>query len=146
MAKKKNDVLDDLKSSAEKVWLAGLGALAQAEKQGDKLFKSLVKKGKKFDDLLPSAGDALKDSVAAAKKQANRTFSDMEAAIDRQVAKAIKRAGLARQSDVNALKKEVAKLKRAAKGKATTTRRKPAKKKTAAQKKKKGAAKKRATK
>ena len=52
MAKKKGDRIEDLKTSMEKVWLAGLGALSQAEKQGDKLFKSLVKRGKKYEELL----------------------------------------------------------------------------------------------
>lgn len=137
MAKKKDDPLDALKTSANKVWLAGLGALAQAGKQGDKLFKTLVKKGKKYEDLIPTSGD-VKDTVDAAKKQASETYNSMEAAFDRQVAKALKRAGVARQKEVNALKKEVAKLKRGAKGKA-------AKAKKAGNKKKKTAAKKKAT-
>ncbi len=93
MAKNKDDRLEDLKTSFEKVWLAGLGALAQAEKQGGKLFKTLVKKGKKYEVLIPIAGDAVKDSVKAARKQANETFQGMEAAFDRQVKAAMKRAG-----------------------------------------------------
>ncbi len=137
MAKKKDDPLDALKTSANKVWLAGL-ALAQAGKQGDKLFKTLVKKGKKYEDLIPTSSGDVKDTVDAAKKQASETYNSMEAAFDRQVAKALKRAGVARQKEVNALKKEVAKLKRGAKGKA-------AKAKKAGNKKKKTAAKKKAT-
>ena len=151
MAKKKDDALDALKTSANKVWLAGLGALAQAGKQGDKLFKTLVKKGKKYEDLIPTSGD-VRDTVDAAKKQASETYNSMEAAFDRQVANALERAGVARQAEVNALRKEVAKLKREAKGKPakaekeTTKKKKPAakkntstKKKTAARSKKKKA-------
>jgi poly(hydroxyalkanoate) granule-associated protein len=137
MAKKKDDALHVLKTSANKVWLAGLGALAQAGKQGDKLFKTLVKKGKKYEDLISTAGD-VKDTVDAAKKQATETYTSMEAAFDRQVANALKRAGVAQQAEVDALKKEVAKLKREAKGN-------PAKAKKAATKKKKTAAKKKTT-
>jgi poly(hydroxyalkanoate) granule-associated protein len=141
MAKKKADRLEDLKATAEKVWLAGLGALAQAEKQGDKLFKSLVKKGKRYDELIPLAGDAVKGSVMTAKKQANEAFQGMEAAFDRQVKAAVKRAGLARKADVDALKKEVAQLKKASKSpkkKAATkkaTKKKPASKKAATRRK-----------
>ena len=146
MAKKKGTGLDDFKSSMEKVWLAGLGALSQAEKQGDKLFKSLVKKGKKYEDLIPAAESAVKDSVTSARKQANQAFTGMEAAFDKQVKAAMKRAGLASKKEVDALKKEVARLKK--KGGTTkkkTTRKKPAaKKKTTAKKKKKPATKKRA--
>lgn len=138
MAKKKDDALRALKTSTNKVWLAGLGALAQAGKQGDKLFKTLVKKGKKYEDLIPTSGD-VRDTVDAAKKQASETYNSMEAAFDRQVANALERAGVARQAEVNALKKEVEKLKREAKGK-------PAKaKKAGAKKKKTVAAKKKTT-
>ena len=137
MAKKKDDALYALKTSANKVWLAGLGALAQTEKQGDKLFKTLVKKGKKYEDLIPTSGD-VKDTVDAAKKQATETYTSMEAAFERQVATALKRARVAQQAEVNALKKEVEKLKREAKGN-------PAKAKKAATKKKKTAAKKKTT-
>ena len=134
MAKKKDDALHAVKTSANKVWLAGLGALAQAGKQGDKLFKTLVKKGKKYEDLIPTSGD-VRDTVDAAKKQASETYNSMEAAFDHQVANAHKRAGVARQAEVGALRKEVAKLKREAKGK-------PAKAEKEATKKKKTAAKK----
>ena len=148
MAKKKGDRIEDLKATAEKVWLAGLGALAQAEKQGDKLFKSLVKKGKRYEELIPLAGDAVKDSVTTAKKQANEAFQGMEAAFDRQVRAAMKRAGLASKSEVDALKKDVARLKKASKSPRSKTKA-PAKK-TAAKKKKsvsrkKAASKKRTT-
>ena len=144
MAKKKDDRLEDLKASFEKVWLAGLGALAQAEKQGDKLFKALVKKGKKYEVLVPIAGDAVKDSVKAARKQANDAFQGMESAFDRQVKAAMKRAGLASKKDVDALKKEIASLKKSAGSTRASTKKKPTqKKKTLAKKKKKPATKKR---
>jgi len=135
MAKTKDDRLEDLKASFEKVWLAGLGALAQAEKQGDKLFKTLVKKGKKYEVLIPIAGDAVKESVKAARKQANDAFQGMEAAFDRQVKAAVKRAGLASKKDVDALKKEVANLKKSAKGTRASTKKKTGTKKKPATKK-----------
>ena len=142
MAKKKGD----LKASMEKVWLAGLGALAQAEKQGDKLFKSLVRRGKKYEDLIPVAGEAVKDSVKAARKQANDAFQGMESAFDKQVKAAMERAGLASKKELDALKKEVASLKKSTKSARSSTKPKASKKKkTAAKKKKKPATKKPAT-
>ena len=144
MAKNKDDRLEDLKTSLEKVWLAGLGALAQAEKQGGKLFKTLVKKGKKYEVLIPIAGDAVKGSVKAARKQANDAFQGMEAAFDRQVKAAMKRAGVASKKDVDALKKEIEHLKKSAESTRASTKKKPTKKKKPlAKKKTKPAAKKR---
>lgn len=144
MAKNKDDRLEDLKTSLEKVWLAGLGALAQAEKQGGKLFKTLVKKGKKYEVLIPIAGDAVKDSVKAARKQANDAFQGMETAFDRQVKAAMKRAGVASKKDIDALKKEIERLKKSAKSTHASTKKKSTKKKMPlAKKKKKPATKKR---
>ena len=47
MAKKK--IQGDVRESAHKIWLAGLGALAVAEEEGSKLFKSLVEQGERFE-------------------------------------------------------------------------------------------------
>ena len=137
MAKKEDDRLEDLKNSFAKVWLAGLGALAQAEKQGGRFFKTLVKKGKKYEELIPVAGDAVKDSVKAARKQANDAFQGMEAAFDRQVKAAMKRAGLASKKDIDALKKEIASLKKSAKSTRSSTKKRTTTKKTTVTKKKK---------
>lgn len=135
MAKNKGDKRESFKSSAEKVWLAGLGALAEAEKQGDKLFKSLVKKGKKYEELIPAASDAVKDSITSARKQANSAFQELESAIDRRVKAGIKRAGLARQSELDALKKEVKRLKKASGSRGAKKKTKKKTKKKATKKK-----------
>ena len=137
MAKKKDDRLEDLKNSFDKVWLAGLGALAQAEKQGGRFFKTLVKKGKKYEELIPVAGDAVKDSLKAARKQANDAFQGMEAAFDRQVKAAMKRAGVVSKKDVDALKKEIASLKKSVKSTRSSTKKRTTTKKTTVTKKKK---------
>ena len=113
MANKTKDPIEELKSSAERVWLAGLGALAEAEKRGDKLFKELVKKGKNYEDLLPDAGESLKESVDSARKQASLAWKDFESVFDEKVQGAMARMGVARQSEVDALKREVSKLKKA---------------------------------
>ena len=39
-------VQDDLKESAHRIWLAGLGALAAAEQEGTKMFNRLVDRGR----------------------------------------------------------------------------------------------------
>ena len=40
------NVQDDLKDAAHRIWLAGLGALAAAEEEGQKLFGRLVDRGR----------------------------------------------------------------------------------------------------
>ena len=111
MAKKRKDQLDELKTSAQKVWLAGVEALSEAEKQGDKLFKTLVKKGKKYEDVFREPVEMAGDAVDKAKKQANKAFRGVETAFDAQVAAAMRRLGVASSSEVEALRNEVARLK-----------------------------------
>jgi poly(hydroxyalkanoate) granule-associated protein len=141
MGKSKTDQ-PGLAASARKIWLAGLGALAEAEQRGDKFFKSLGKKGRAieptFHEPVESAGEAIKESMAAAKDTASRGFNELEAAIDRGVASAMKRAGLASSKEVDALRKEIAKLKRETR-KTAGSANKRAKKKVSTKKKKKPA-------
>lgn len=134
MAKRTKDPIEELKSSAERVWLAGLGALAEAEKRGDKLFKELVRKGKNYEDLLPDAGESLKDSVDSARKQANLAWKDFESVFDEKVQGAMSRMGVARQSEVDALKQEVERLRKARRASAKKAPKKKAKKRSAANK------------
>lgn len=140
MSKEKSEVFQSLADSINKVWKAGLGALSEAEKQGDQLVQTLVEKGKHYEDLVPAAEDAVKDSLSAAKEQAARGVANIEAAIDRQIDRAIQRAGLAKQEEIDALKKEVARLKKSrtaqpTKKSGTTRKKTPAKARTAKSKK-----------
>ena len=126
-----------MKTSAQKVWLAGLGALSQAEKQGDKLFKTLVKKGKKYEDVFREPVEMAGDAVDKAKKQANKAFKGVETAFDAQVAAAMRRLDVASRSEVEALRNEIARLKSAKSNKATAKKKSTKKKSTAKKKTKK---------
>lgn len=108
MAKKKKRQLSKLEISARQVWLAGLGALAEAEKRGDKAFQSLVKKGKKYEALVPSAGKVARDGVEAARKHAEQAWHDMESAFEHRLERALERVGVASRSEVEGLRKKVA--------------------------------------
>jgi poly(hydroxyalkanoate) granule-associated protein len=115
MAKKKKDRLDELKTSAQKVRLAGLGALSEAEKQGDKLFKTLVKKGKKYENVFHEPVEMARDAVDKAKKRTNKAIKDVETAFDTQVAAAMRRLDVANRYEVEALRNEISRLKSAKK-------------------------------
>lgn len=44
------DLPDEVTGRAREIWLAGLGALSRLEKEGDKVFQSLVERGKNYED------------------------------------------------------------------------------------------------
>jgi len=59
--------IEDLKDSANKIWLAGLGALSMTDAEGTTFFKNLVNKGREFESLgmdqIKKVSDTLKDAL-----------------------------------------------------------------------------------
>lgn len=131
MAKKDTDAFKRLSASARRIWLAGLGAIAEAEQRGDEIFESLVESGEGYEKTLKEpigkASGAFKESVSTAKSKASSALGDLERIVDEKVAAAMKTMGLASRAEVESLRREVERLK-----KAPATR--PAKKKSARKK------------
>lgn len=44
------DLPDEVTNQAREIWLAGLGALSRLEQEGDKVFQSLVERGKSYEN------------------------------------------------------------------------------------------------
>ncbi len=134
MTKAQTSPIDDLRTTTRKIWLAGLGALAEAEKAGDELFQTLVKSGEKYEHVLKEPVDkatgAVKESMKGAATRASSTLRELETALDRQVAAAMKRAGLASRDELDALKKEVARLRKTVAAPKSRTAKKTSRKKT----------------
>jgi len=67
MPEKAEKLIEDLKESANKIWLAGLGALSMTEGEGSNFFKNLVKKGQDFEnmsiDQIKKVKEVLKDTL-----------------------------------------------------------------------------------
>lgn len=65
-----DQLLEQIKTSANKIWLAGLGAFSQADKEGEQgknLFETLVKEGEELQ----------KRSVASIKEVKNKASSEV---------------------------------------------------------------------
>ena len=143
------------RASAQKIWLAGVGALASAEEEGSKLFDTLVAKGRAYrEEIGVSADDAqgrLKETVAEVRGRAGRTWQRVENVFDQQVTSTLHRLGVPTRREVTELTRRVEALTRKIDG----IGRKPARKvkkattkkstKKVAKKTKTGAAKKKTT-
>ena len=111
MAKKSGKVSpNDLKDSANKVWLAGLGALASVGEEGGKLFDQLVKKGESFEPKVMSQVEKAKDKFEVAKGKAEKAWTKLEGSIDDRVTAAIHRIGVPTRDEIKELSKRVAEL------------------------------------
>jgi len=101
--KTERNVQDDVRESAHRVWLAGLGALAAAEEEGSKLFKRLVEKGEKLE----AKG---KERVDEAKSKVGSAWEDVGEKLDEQIAKALHRMGVPTRDEIRKLTRRVEEL------------------------------------
>ena len=148
----------DFSDQFEQAFLAGLGALSDAQKKGAERFDSLVKEGEKFrnkatsktESLIDDVQDAIRDMAGDAQSRATglldqvrdkSTLSKLQSAFDTRVADTMDRLNVPSKNDIDAINTKLNKIirllneqgKPAAKKK---TARKAATKKRAATKKK----------
>jgi poly(hydroxyalkanoate) granule-associated protein len=114
MAKKTKNVPTDVRESAHKIWLAGLGALSVAEDEGSKLFKRLVKEGEGFEkrgkDRIQKVQDTVETKVEDVRDAAETTWDRLGSNFDERVASTLKRLGVPSRLEIQRLTKRVEEL------------------------------------
>jgi poly(hydroxyalkanoate) granule-associated protein len=121
--------------TGHQVWLAGLGALARAQREGPKLFESLVEEGsaiekRQRDNVRHLAQDAWKDlretvdtRTAEARGKATEALDNLEEIFQTRVQKALQQLGMPTSHEIGALSRKVNELNRSVQA---LTRGKPA--------------------
>lgn len=109
-----NQLAKKIKESANQIWLAGLGAWAKAEEEGERLFDTLVNEGETIERYTRKALDA---PVKKARKKVNRVkdqavggWEKVEKVFDERVSSALRRLNIPTQTDVVKLQKRVKSL------------------------------------
>ena len=114
MTEKKRDIQKEVKESAHQVWLAGLGALAVAEEEGSKLFKTLVEKGEGFEERGKSrfkkVSETVEEQVETARDSAESAWGKLGKSFDQKVADALQRLGVPSRMEIQKLTKRVEQL------------------------------------
>ena len=133
-----NQLAGAIKESAHEIWLAGLGAFAKAQEEGQKVFKALVREGnsmqqrtmKATEDKVGDVAGRMNDvtnkvtQVAAGlQKQATGTWDKLEGVFEARVQRALHRLSVPTNREINALAKRVEELGRSV---ASATKAKPA--------------------
>jgi poly(hydroxyalkanoate) granule-associated protein len=127
-----------VKETANKVWLAGLGAVAMAEEEGGKLFKGLVAKGKELEEVgrerlgearekVETLADAARDRVETAtsdvRGRASELWGKLEGEWDERMARTLKRFGVPTRDEISRLTRRIEELTRLVEKKSAAARR-----------------------
>ncbi len=107
-----------IRDSANRIFLAGLGAFAKTQQEGGKVFDSLVDEGTVvFDGLVKEAtamqaraAGAADETMAEMKAAAAQTWNRLEGMLEDRVAGVIHGLNLATKSDIDKLARRLAAL------------------------------------
>lgn len=125
---------DNIKDSAQQIWLAGLGAFTKAQEEGTKVFDALVKEGLTMqrktqlaaEEKLAEATQKMTTIASEISAKATGQWGKLESIFEERVAKALGQLGVPTAQEVQtlreqleALSQEVQKLKASAEGNKT---------------------------
>ena len=113
MVKKLKELAEDkelanaVRSSAQQIWQAGLGAFAKAQEEGGRVFSRLVKEGTEFQQRAESKVAGVSDSVGkladGVGKQASGSWDKLEQVFEERVARALATIGVPTRQEIGAL-------------------------------------------
>ncbi len=86
--------------SAQKIWLAGLGAFERARAEGSGMFDTLVEQGKSLGGQARDAADQALRSLKEQASGAGGRFDKLEQVFEDRVSKSLKRLGVMTRSEV----------------------------------------------
>jgi poly(hydroxyalkanoate) granule-associated protein len=110
MTDKSKNVQEEIKESAHKIWLAGLGALAAAEEEGAKVFNTLVERGEKYESRGKKELAKVKDKVEGALGKAEGSWEKVGDSFDEKVAGVIQKLGVPTSDEITTLTRQVEEL------------------------------------
>jgi len=102
-----NQLATTVKESAQQIWLAGLGAFAKAQEEGNKVFDALVKEGESIQKKTRKVAD---EKIAEVAGKAAGTWDRLEQVFEDRVARALSSLGVPTKKDIDKLSKRVAEL------------------------------------
>jgi len=96
-----------VKESAQQIWLAGLGAFAKAQEEGNKVFDALVREGEGIQSKTRKMTD---EKIAQVAGKAAGTWDRLEQVFEDRVARSLGSLGVPSKKDIDKLSKRVVEL------------------------------------
>jgi poly(hydroxyalkanoate) granule-associated protein len=112
------DFVNNIRESAQQIWLAGLGAFAKAQAEGGKVFDTLVKEGTTLQQKTQAAAEEKFGDVGSRwsgmtgdmSARAGQQWDKLESIFEDRTARALTRLGVPSAKQVEALEARVAAL------------------------------------
>lgn len=112
------EAIKNLNGQAREVWLAGLGAFARVQEEGQKTFEKLVKEGEKFekktrkvaDETISDVRGNVESRFSTVKKTATDNWDKLEKVFEQRVSKVLTGLGVPSREDINELAAQIEKL------------------------------------
>jgi poly(hydroxyalkanoate) granule-associated protein len=115
---KDTQLSDQIRDSAQQIWLAGLGAFSKARADRTKAFETLVKEGKSIqlrtramaEERIGEVTGRVNEVREKMSKQATESWDKLEQVFEERVSRALGRLGVPTSKDVKGLMKRVDEL------------------------------------
>jgi poly(hydroxyalkanoate) granule-associated protein len=112
------DLPDEVTGRAREIWLAGLGALSRLEQEGDKVFESLVERGKDYEDKrsqqLQEATENFRQQQESLTQDVTKRLDDATKSVEKAVSDTLSgtlgRIGVPTRDEVRGLSRRVGEL------------------------------------
>lgn len=106
-----NQLADAVRDSAQQIWLAGLGAFAKAQQEGNKVFEALVREGSVLqrrtllvtEDRLGEITGRVTKAAGEFSRHATESWDKLEQVFENRVARALARLGVPAARDIQEL-------------------------------------------
>ena len=105
-----NEAARAITDSAQKIWLAGLGAFERARAEGPRMFDTLVDQGKSLGGQARVAADQALRSLRETANDASGRFDKLEQVFEDRVGRSLRRLGVITRSEVADLSQGVREL------------------------------------
>jgi poly(hydroxyalkanoate) granule-associated protein len=104
-----SDSAQAIRDSAQKIWLAGLGAFERARTEGPRMFETLVEQGRSMGARAMGAADEALKTVREADYSGGR-WDKLEQVFEDRVSRSLGRLGVLTARDVEDLSRQVSEL------------------------------------
>lgn len=105
-----SDATKAISDSAQRIWLAGLGAFERARAEGPRMFDTLVEQGKSLGGQARDAADQALRNLREGASSAGGRFDKLEQVFEDRVSKSLKRLGVLTRGEVADLSDNVREL------------------------------------